>query len=658
MISEPIEPRSDFDVEDSYPLTPMQAGILFHVLKEERPGPYIEQFVFEADRVPDPDRLAAAWTDVIQRHPALRTVFVWEGVAEPVQVVVRRCAVRAENKDLTGLVPERVDDELQAFLASDRTRGIALSTAPLMRLTTLAHDRGCFVVWTLHHLVMDGWSLPISISEVAARYRSTGGDVAPPPTEPRPFREYVSWLSRNRTPEAEAYWRESLAGMHPTPLCLRTPGLAAERAGSARTGRAYLDLTPELSVALAAAARQARVTLSTLFQAAWAVLIARHVDMKEAVFGLAVSGRPPELAGVEHMVGVFINTVPRRILVDDAARLSAWLREVQRGYLDTLPYQNVGLPEIQRVVGLPDGVPLFDTIVVFENYPGENPDFDLGDGLSLKIREVVEDAGYPLTLTVLPRQPSFRLQLLHDQARFSDEMATTLLGRYQAILKALTRSLDTEVGRLDTLSEAVRTDIAGMRNAPIGLASLVPDGLLPAELAECDTHVLDTALRLVPAGVVGTIHVGQPGWLAAAGPDKAGTHTDTGLRGYRSDSGVLQLTTEPQRADDEEDLAVQADGATVTASQELFERSAARIMRDLWTQILGRPVTDPETDFFRAGGDSLAAVRLVGKIRAIFAAPVPVNALFEDRSLMNLLHRIDAHLGGPEITDDIAAKHV
>lgn len=570
------ETAQNSKIMDVYPLTPMQGGILFHVLKEEKPGPYIEQFVFEADRTPDPARLAAAWTAVVQRHPALRTAFVWEGADEPQQIVMRECSVPVECRDLAGMEQDRVEAAVQEFLTADRDRGIALASAPLMRLTVLAHDRGCVVVWTLHHLIMDGWSMPITIAEVAAHYRADAEGSAPELDEPRPFREYVTWLGKNQTPALEAFWRQRLEGIRPAPVRLRTPGPMAERAGAASAGRAYLDLSSDLSGALANTARQARVTLSTVFHAAWSILLARHTGTDDVIFGATVSGRTAELPGVEDMVGVFINTIPRRVRVDGAAKAGAWLRDIQRDYLDTFPHQHASLPDIRRFAGLPGTAPLFDSIVVFENYPSENPDFDLGDGLSLRVREIIEDAGYPLTLTVLPRHPSIRLQLLYMPTLFSDEMVSALLGRFDAVLAALADGLDREVGQLGAVEWHANYAVA--ENATLETDAVIADG---------------------------------------------------GTTSREQSSAV--------------------------AEQDLFERPAARVLRDLWMDILGRPAATPDDDFFRDGGDSLTAVRLIGKIRKLFQASVPVDALFEARSLANLLALIDEHLGGAQAADAIAA---
>jgi hypothetical protein len=565
------ETHQNLDIADIYPLTPMQGGILFHVLKEERPGPYIEQFVFEADRAPDPERLAAAWTAVIQRHPALRTAFVWEGVEEPLQIVMRECSVSVEWRDLTSAAPDEVEVAVREFLTEDRDRGIALAAAPLMRHTILAHDRGCVVVWTLHHLIMDGWSMPITITEVAAHYRAAAEGSAPELREPHPFREYVSWLSQKKTPALEAFWRRRVRGIRPRPIRLRAPGPITERAGTASAGRAYLDLSSDLSEALATTARQARVTLSTMFYAGWSVLLARHENADDAVFGAAVSGRPAEVPHVENMVGVFINTIPRWVRVDGTAETGAWLREVQRDYLDALPHQHAGLPDIRRLAGLPATTPLFDSIVVFENYPSENPDFDLGDGLSLRVREVIEDAGYPLTLTVLPRHPRIRLQLLYRPDLFTDEMVLTLLGRFDAVLAALAAGLGRQVGQL-----------------------------------------------------------GDAEW--------------------RADHAIAESA-----APEPDPVTAAREQAVAAAERDFFDRPAASALLGLWTETLGRPAAAPDDDFFKSGGDSLAAVRLIGRARLLFQVPVPVSALFEARSLASLLELIDSLAGGAQAADAIAS---
>lgn len=626
------------DIEDIYRLTPMQNGLLFHTLRAEQSGPYVEQFVFDAVGHLDPALLAESWTEVVNRHPALRTAFVWEGVDDPVQVVVKSCRVPFTAHDLTGKEATEVDDVVAGFLRDDRLRGFTLAEAPLMRLTLFEHDRGAVVVWTLHHLIMDGWSMPITISEVAATYRAAAGDRADLPPA-RPFRDFVDWLGDEDREAPLKYWRTHLDGMTATALDPVRPGLPGEQRGTATAGRGYLDLSADLTTALTTAARAAKVTLSTVYQAAWALLLARHNDATDVSFGVTVSGRPTEIPDIDTMVGVLINTVPRRITVNDSASVASWLREVQATHLDSLPHQHIGLVEIQTCTAVPAGDAMFDSIVVFENYPSENPDFDLGEA-KLVVREVIEDAGYPMTLTVLPRQPRSRLQLLYDVDRFPDEAIRTFLGRFEAVLAGLVTDLEAPVGGIDaTTAESAGTALDGH-----------------------GVRVLDHRGRPAPAGVPGRVHVvaGALARRAAAGSlvtsaDGTLVH-DTGLLGVLRPDGVVEFLDgkAPVRAETRP-ADTPAPAPPTTGDQDYFARPTTRLVRALWQEVLAVRVVKPNSDFFKQGGDSLSAVRLTGRLRNTLGTTIAVNAVFDERSLRGIVSRVDADLGGATAADERAA---
>jgi hypothetical protein len=618
------------DVRDIYPLSPMQQGILFHTLRAERSGPYVEQFVFDAVGPIDAHRLATAWDTVVNRHATLRTAFVWEGVDQPVQAVVDRCAIPLAEIDLTGRSADEVTASLDEFLGADRDRGFLLTEVPLMRLTVLRHDSGAIVVWTLHHLVMDGWSMPITVNEVASAYRAGGtGDFSAPAGQ---FRDFIDWLTTQDHTGTERFWAARLAGVRPTRTDPLRPGRRRERRGSAAAGRGYHDLSPELSAELVAAARSSRVTLSTLFQAAWGLLLSRHTDSTEVTFGTTVSGRPTELPGVAEIVGVFINTIPHRMTIDPEASPRQWLCAVQRDHLDAVPFQHLGLLAIQSSAGLPAGTALFDSILVFENYPSENPYFEFGDGARLVVREVIEDAGYPLTLTVLPRHPSIRLQLLYDQALFDDETIRTLLGRFDFLLQSFVDNLTGRVGAIEVCAADQTDPVAGRGWAEVELPdSVTAPGSAPT--ADTPVFVRDAAGGLALIGVPGAIHLGpRDNWR------------DTGRRGCLLADGRVELLTEvtPTDAPDSFD------------TDELFRRPAARLLRSLWTEILDRPVTSANADFLRLGGDSLTAVRLTGRLRLAFDSKVLVNDVLDARTLGSLLRLLDDQLGSADEVDRLA----
>ncbi|MFI6934709.1 amino acid adenylation domain-containing protein [Streptomyces sp. NPDC050287] len=414
--------------------------MLYHSVRADRPGPYVEQFVFDVHGFVDVEAMKAAWDDVLRHHPVLRTRFAWEGLAEPLQTVAAEAAVpvriRHLGDALTGQDEER-------FLAADRSEGFDLGKAPLMRLTWLRGDGTTTLVWSLHHLIIDGWSMPIVLRDVAAAYRArvTGG--VPDLPEARPFSSFVEWMrTLPGAASAKDFWQRRLAGFSaPPPLRIRSSLSPTDVCGT--SGAVVTrDLRAGLSTRTAAAARTARVTQATWYEAAWALTLSRLSGERDVVFGVTVSGRPADLHGVEGIVGPMINTLPQRIAVDEGATLRDWLRGIQRSHLDMEPHQHVGLSTLQRWTAVPAGTALFESILVFENYPGDTLRFDLGDGNALTVRQVIEDTGYPITFMVLRRPEGVRLQALYDDGMFSAGAAASLLDRVENLLEAMTAGVD------------------------------------------------------------------------------------------------------------------------------------------------------------------------------------------------------------------------
>ena len=359
----------DPNVEDIYRLTPTQTGMLYHTLSE--PGAYVEQLSWELHGPLDRDALAGAWLMVVDRHAALRTSFHWESAAEPVQIVRRQIPVRLDALDWGDASEEEVERRLRQFLASDRERGFELSTAPLMRLTLIGLGEGKHrFVWTHHHLLLDGWSMPIILKEVFAFYDTLSTGREPQLESPRPYRDYVAWTAAQDLAEAERFWRARVGDFDsPTPL----PGAQPAPDEAAHTPADVSRRVPdEVADALGELARRTHVTLGTLLHGAWALLLSRYAGSEEVLFGSTVAGRPSDLPGVDSMVGLFINTLPVRVRVEPAEALLPWLVRLHEAQSEARQYEHAPLRLIQSWSGVGGGAPLFESVLVIENYPVGN----------------------------------------------------------------------------------------------------------------------------------------------------------------------------------------------------------------------------------------------------------------------------------------------
>ncbi|HVR97730.1 MAG TPA: condensation domain-containing protein, partial [Thermoanaerobaculia bacterium] len=313
-------------IEDIYPLSPMQLGMLFHILHTPDAGLNVLQMSCLLVGDLDVSAFRRALARVIERHAVLRTSFLWEEVDEPLQVVDREVPLPFDERDWSGLSDEERRRCLDDYLREDLARGFDLAQAPLLRVLLAREGPGRHrLVWSLQMILFDGWSMPAVVGEVLLCYESFRSGEDPRLAVPRRYRDYIAWLLGKDAAAAERFWRAELDGFAvPTPLPGdrgpgRKPAMAQHR----------VFLSAEDTAALQALARAERLTLNTLVQGAWALLLARSSGERDVVYGVTVSGRPAALPGVESMIGLFINTLPARVRTAPGEPLVPWLRGFQ-----------------------------------------------------------------------------------------------------------------------------------------------------------------------------------------------------------------------------------------------------------------------------------------------------------------------------------------
>lgn len=450
-------------VDDVYPLSPVQQGMLFHSLLDGTAGVYFEQLVLRIDGDLDVDAFRDAWNAAAGAHAVLRTAVVWDGVPKPLQVVRSSVDVALSCHDWRGA---DVDAALERFLADDIALGFDVARAPLWRVTLARTDEaGCLLVWTHHHVLLDGWSAAAVLDDVLDAYDAiVAGDHATI-SPSRPFRDYIAWLAVQDPAAPDAYWRGVLRGVTaPTPLGVdRGRQLGSVSDVSEGYGAYDRSVDATGTAAITAFARDARVTLSTLVQGAWALLLARYSGQDDVVIGVTVSGRPPDLDGVESMVGCFINTLPVRVTVRDDQPAVEWLRGLQDRSLDLGRFEHSPLVRVQEQSSVPPSLPLFESIVVFENYPIRDAD---GDGhLHVSFHEAFERTNYPLTLVAGPGE-HLSLRSYFDRRRFDDGTAARLLVHLERLLLAMAERPGQLLCELDPLGGDERARLVEWGTGP------------------------------------------------------------------------------------------------------------------------------------------------------------------------------------------------
>ena len=442
-------------ISDIYELSPMQQGMLFHSLYNSTSGMYCEQRSCLLKGELSVSAFKQAWQAVIDRHTILRTAFYWEEVENPLQVVYQRVELPWIEYDWRGLTKTEQEEKLTAFLVNEQEKGFTLDHAPLMSCGLMqVEENAYYFVWNYHHLLLDGWCNGILLKEVFAFYEAFRQERNLFLTPSRPYGDYIAWLQEQDKEQAETFWKNTLNGLNsPTLLTIGNNVSSDER------DEQHYQLSESLTTSLQTIIQKHRLTLNTLFQGAWALLLSHYSGESDIIFGATVSGRPPSLTDVESMVGLFINTVPVRIKVKPDAYLLPWLQSLQTQQIEKEQYSYSSLIDIQGCSNIPRGTPLFESLVIFENYPisldkaleGWSKNLTISDGRG------VEKTNYPLTLSVLPGS-TLGFRISYDKHRFSYSDIQGLIEYFTTLLTSISQTPEQQLWKvsLDVVTTLLR----------------------------------------------------------------------------------------------------------------------------------------------------------------------------------------------------------
>jgi len=479
------------NLESVYRLSPVQEGILFHALKEPESGLYVRHLVVELSGTLEVERLKESWASLLERHAVLRTSFHWQEMAHPVQVVARRVPLPWDEQDWRRLSAEERQRSMAELLRADLLRGFDLAQPPLLRLTLVrTGEAGWELVWSFHHLILDGWSLLLLLREVLSGYAELCRGGKPALERMVPYKDFIAWQERRDGAAAERFWRQGLAGFSaPTPLPgVRPRGIPAASAERRSFEERGIELPVETTAALAGLAKRQGLTVNTLLQGAWSVLLSRSSREEDVVFGTTVSGRSAPLAGIGSMVGLLINTLPLRVAVPGNVSLLPWLRDLQESASELLQHEHEPLALIQGWSEVPRGLPLFDSIVVFQNLPIDqilDRSFVSSLPLRLAIRRGAEPLNYPLSLIVFEGE-RLALRLSFERERVEPVAAERTLGHLRSLLEGLVvlseNSPEAMLADLPLLSAAERQQVLREWNRG-GSGAVAASGSLAARFA-------------------------------------------------------------------------------------------------------------------------------------------------------------------------------
>ncbi|PWI09285.1 non-ribosomal peptide synthetase [Streptomyces sp. NWU339] len=463
-----------------WPVTPAQSGMLFHtMLAGASFDAYHMQMVFHLSGEVDPERMRRAGQALLGRHANLCAAFVDRADGDVAQVVPETVPLPWQHLDLTAAGEAERTEAFERFLAQDRTTHFDRDTPPLIRLALVVLEPGrAELVMTAHHVLFDGWSTPLLVRDLLLLYASHGGPAGLPSA--RSYGDFLSWRARQDQQEAAAAWAAELEGLEePT---LLAPG--SEGAGDDGLEQVDVALPTDVARELSRCASTLGVTVNSLVQGAWALLLGQLTGRQDVVLGATVSGRPPAVTDVESMVGMFINTLPVRVEYAPGDTLAEVLTRLQSRQAGLVEYHYYGLTEIQQSAGLQS---LFDTLVVFESYPvdqeGISAATDAADGIAFTGLRLSTGTNYPLALMALV-EPHLQLALQYAKGVFDRETVEGYAARLVRVLRQLAAAPESKVAQLETLEPAERDRLlVELNDTAVPTPDITITGLVEAQAA-------------------------------------------------------------------------------------------------------------------------------------------------------------------------------
>ncbi|MCP4399890.1 MAG: amino acid adenylation domain-containing protein, partial [bacterium] len=452
--------EQDTSLEDLYPLSPMQEGILFHSLYAVHTGMYCNQFHMPLTGDIDQTAFRGAWQFAVDSHAALRTSVIWENVEAPLQIVRRHVELPWNALDWRHISEHEQHEQLSAFLEADQLQGFDLHTAPLLRCALIQlSEQQYHCIITAHQLVLDGWSLALLLNDVVTSYDAAAsykaGGSCTKQESPYLYRDYIAWLQQQDAASAEIFWREHLKDFTtPTRFGVdhhtETP--------FSRYGEEERSLSREATATLHTFARKHHVTMNTLIQGAWSLLLSRYSGDDDVLFGATVAGRPPDLEGAESIVGLYINTLPVRVRISSETELLPWLHQLHAQQAESQLYAFTPLVDIHGWSAIPRGVPMFESIIVFENYPIDNSVWKSNDELKIGNVHAIEQTNYPLTMFAIPGS-ELLLRISYDGGRFEADTIRRMLTHLNTLLDGMAANPSRKLRDVPILAKTERQQL-------------------------------------------------------------------------------------------------------------------------------------------------------------------------------------------------------
>jgi amino acid adenylation domain-containing protein/non-ribosomal peptide synthase protein (TIGR01720 family) len=498
--------QANVNVVDIYPLSSMQQGFLLYHLYAANRSVGIEQTCIKLQGNLNRQAFSQAWQQVIQQHTILRTSFVIDDFEQPLQLVHDNVPLKIDYQDWQLLSVEKQQEQIALYMQNDFNRGFSLTEPPLLRLGLLQiGGNNYYMVWSHHHLLLDGWSVHLVLRQVMDHYSAICSSTKPNISYAPEYKQYITWCLNIKADKSKSYWQTLLQNfIAPTPLIIdRVPQI---KLTDKKQQENTLSLSPEQTFSLKSFAQQNHISLNTMIQAAWALILHHYSNHQTVVFGTTASGRPPELDGIEEMVGMFINIIPVVINITKDEAVLLWLKNLHKQQLAQREHEYTPLFQIQEWCGISAMQPLFDSLLIVENYPTTFRDNARNDTLTFHQIDSAVHTRYPLTVVVVPEK-ELSVYIYYDSDRFSANMIAQLLTHWQTILLNLT-NVQQAVTSLSILSETEKNILQSWSQAKENQIAILSSPLKDIT-NKCYKYLLNDNHQLVPIGIPGKLYLSQ-----------------------------------------------------------------------------------------------------------------------------------------------------
>ncbi|KPA18710.1 plipastatin synthase subunit D [Candidatus Magnetomorum sp. HK-1] len=437
------------NIKNIYALTPMQEGMLFQTLYDQESMSYFEQYCFHISDHLDVPVFNETWNELVKRHDILRTIFVHKNVPQPLQIVLKSRKIDFHFEDISTLSEERQEIYYNQYIDKDKQRHFDLSKDVLMRIAVFKLDDTSFnIIWTFHHILLDGWSTGIIYEELNIIYNALKQCEKPKLNSPVSFSHYINWLKGQNKKTAKSYWEKYLKDYkHLTTL----PRNTVEQRSNFIEKNIEFELSEAMTQAMQNTALQNHVTINTVIQVVWAILLTKYNALEDIVFGATVSGRPAEINNIERMVGILINAIPVRIKISPEQKFNELLHNVHKVETESRNYHYYPLADILAETYLKQN--LFDHILVFENYPDPGvPGKDQKNQITIDNFEVHDHTHFDLALLISPEKDTINFSITYNQSIYDHSIIEKIQPHLELIIEKITNDNNIKIETIDILS--------------------------------------------------------------------------------------------------------------------------------------------------------------------------------------------------------------